>query len=145
MVARNISPLTNFEIDDMLQHIPHFRGTFSKDQLPQPQTKQDCMVINLEDFADGNGSHWTCVFGNEYFDSFGLPPPDVVRDWMLKKNKQVLYNSSKLQKDESVLCGLFCIYFIKERFAGRSAVDVLLDFTQHPSQWNEALIKDNYK
>ena len=133
-------PLTNFDIDEMLRSIPHFRGTFSKDQLPQPLSSKDCLVINLQDFLDGGGTHWVCVFGNEYFDSFGLSPPEEVVGWMKKHHKKCWYNSSKIQMNDSVLCGYYCIHFIEERNKGRSALDVLLDFTQHPSQENEQLV-----
>lgn len=108
--------------------------------LPKRKGKDDSIVINLEDFADGEGTHWVCCFGNEYFDSFGLPPPDVVVRWMKKNGDDVFYNSSKLQKDRSILCGYFCIYYIRERTKGRDALDVLLDFTQQPSSHNENLV-----
>lgn len=133
--------MTNFDIDKALKGIPNFRGTYSKDMLPRPKSKHDSVVVNLEDFADGNGTHWTCIYGNEYFDSFGLLPPDIVQKWMKTKHSEIFYNSTKLQMDDSVLCGLYCIHYIQERNKGRHALDVLLDFTQHPSEYNEDLVK----
>jgi len=102
--------------------------------------KHDCVVINLENFADGNGTHWTCAYRNEYFDSFGLPPPDVIEEKLRKLYPNLLYNSSQLQMDSSILCGYYCVYYIKERSKGREALDVLLDFTQEPSEHNEKII-----
>lgn len=111
--------------------------------MPKPKTKKDSMVVNLEDFADGNGSHWVCVYGNEYFDSFGLRPPNIVEHWMETKHPESYFNSSKLQMDDSILCGFYCIHYIEERYKGREALDVLLDFTQRPSSWNENLVQKN--
>ena len=46
--------------------------------------KGACVAINLEDFADGNVTHRTCIYANEYFDSFGLPPLDIIEDQLRK-------------------------------------------------------------
>ena len=109
--------------------------------LPNPKTSKDSVVINLQDFAAGGGTHWVCVYRNEYFDSYGLCSPDIVETWMRKNHKDITYNSSKLQMNDS-MCGYYCIYYIRERYKGRTAMDILLDFTQTPSQHNENLVKD---
>ena len=135
-----MKPLTNFDIDKMLENIPNYQGAFSKDMIPKLENCA-CVVINLENFADGNGTHWTCIYANEYFDSFGLPPPDIIENELRKLyNDDVWYNSSKLQMDTSILCGYYCVYYIRERAKGRQAIDVLLDFTQKPSRQNEQMI-----
>ena len=124
----------------MLENIPNYQGAFSKDMIPKLENCA-CVVINLENFADGNGTHWTCIYANEYFDSLGLPPPDIIENELRKLyNDDVWYNSSKLQMDTSILCGYYCVYYIGERAKVRQAIDVLLDFTQKPSRQNEQII-----
>ena len=67
-------------------------------------------------------------------------PPDMVKDYMDKANKGIVYNSSMIQDKESVLCGYYCLYFIMGRHNGRRMIDIILDFTQKPSEFNEWFI-----
>jgi len=114
--------------------------------LPKKINKDESCVINIQNYFDGNGSHWVSIFNDEnhddvqYFDSFGLKPSDVVLDYMKTANKGIVYNSSQIQHIDSILCGYYCIYFIIERNRGRSMRDVLLDFRQNPSIVNEWMI-----
>jgi len=117
----------------MLKNIPGYKGAFCKDVLPKSFSENSSVVINLQDSIDGGGTHWVCCYGNEYFDSFGVAPPDIVKKYLEKKHSNILFNTSKLQQDDSVLCGYYCCYYISERAKGREALDVLLDFDQFPS------------
>ena len=140
-------PLTNVQIDKILRNrgIANHRGTYSKDiyTLPEKPKDDESLVINLEDYFDGNGTHWVAIYNAprspdvEYFDSFGMRSPDVVYQYMLKTGKGIVYNSSMLQDINSVLCGYYCFYFIIHRWEGRPMHDILLDFTQVPSLGNE--------
>ena len=78
-------PLSNFDIENILKGIINFRGVHSKDMLPK-RIGEDSVVINIQDYLDGCGTHWVCVVNQpdlndaEYFDSFGVQPSDVVVD-----------------------------------------------------------------
>ena len=137
--AWNVTPLTNVDIDKMLQDTPNYLGAYCKNLIPK-LGEGECVVINLEDFADGNVTHRTCIYTSEYFDSFGLPPLDIIEDQLRKLYKKVWYNPSKLQMDTSVLCGYYCAYYIRERAKGRKAIDVLFNFMQKPSRQNENIV-----
>ena len=71
-----------------------------------------CFIINLES-KDEDGSHWTAVYEKEYYDSFGLPPPNELKH--LK-----LYNRMQHQGTKSPLCGLFAVSYIYLRNRGYS-------------------------
>ena len=63
--------VSNHDIVKILQNEPDFQGVFMRtEKLP----KSGCYVLNLDELEDP-GTHWVSVFNNEYYDSFGLPPP----------------------------------------------------------------------
>ena len=74
-------PLTNFDIDDILSHVPKFKGCYMREQIPNLKIGES-IIINLDDL-DSDGSHWcACVCTknlNLYFDSYGLPYPDELK------------------------------------------------------------------
>ena len=41
----------------------------------------------------------------------------------------------------SILCGYYCIYYIKQRNKGRIADDVLLDFHNKSTKFNKKFMK----
>ena len=148
MVGGEFKPLTNTEINEIMKRykITNFRGCYSKDILPSSPNKNESLIVNLEDYLDGSGTHWTAIYNApnsrdiEYFDSFGILPPDDVKRYMRKANKGILYNSSTIQDISSIMCGYYCVYFIIQRFLGRRMHEILLDFTQNPSFFNEWII-----
>ena len=64
--------LTNIELSTYAQElqIPHFRGVFMKDTLPQYSI--ECSIVNLNT-SNQAGSHWVCYYRSKnyriYFDS----------------------------------------------------------------------------
>ena len=93
--------------------------------------------MNLES-NNGPGTHWVCYVDYFYFDPFGLPPPENIL--FIKR-----YNASQYQKKISVLCGYFCLFFIKKFQDGNSIYNILykiLDPT-NPSK-NETILKDYF-
>ena len=140
-----MKPLSNFDIERILKNVGNFRGVFSKDMLPEAIAGDESVVINIQDYLDGGGTHWVCVVNQpdskdvEYFDSFGVQPSDVVVDYMRTAGKGVVYSDSHIQDVSSVMCGYYACYFIMERSKGRPMADVLLDFS-HP-EMNEKMIR----
>ncbi len=116
-----------------------------RDNLPQSgaNNKHSSMIINT-DKQNGAGIHWVGLYedkdGIEYFDPFGMSPLPEVEKYMRKLGKPMYYNSQQLQNIMSDLCGWYVMYYIIERNKGRSAYDVIMDFTQHPSGDNEKMI-----
>lgn len=93
--------------------IPHFRGVFMRDRLPQCVRKVECGVVNLDSYR-GSGTHWVAYYKSknksEYFDSFGnLQPPKEILDYL---GSNVKYNYKRQQKFKSFNCGHLCLKFL---------------------------------
>lgn len=142
-----MKPLTNLDLDKIMTKYDNYRGTFSKDMLPKTMNKNEATVVNLQDYFAGDGTHWVCIYNEEksdkveYFDSFGLVPPNEVIEYMKTTNKNIIYNDSQIQNMNSILCGYYCVYYITQRKAGRAANAVLLDFHDKPTEFNEMFMK----
>jgi len=123
-VEINVSPnkpLSNFEIEDATKKIglKNFRGLFLRDTLPEKPKRNECAIINLDD-TSGNGTHWVVWFkrGNDkfYFDSFGLPPPTELNNFL---NGDVFYPTEQIQPRQEVFCGHLCLFVLKEMQKGK--------------------------
>ena len=112
-------PLSSLDLNDWVEKlgIKKFRGVFSRDNLPKRIRKEECGIINLDDFS-GPGTHWVCwrnIEGEdicEYFDSFGLPMPTEVMEYLIKSGKTLFYSPDEIQERSSVLCGYILLVFI---------------------------------
>ena len=107
-----------------------------KDEVPNSLPKNASLIINIDN-EDGDGTHWVCVFHDikkdgyiEYFDSFGLSPPEKVLNMMKKSNKKRLYSNSQIQSLTSSMCGYFCMYYILMRYNKIPIYDILYQFRQ---------------
>ncbi len=141
-ITRNsTTPLSNFDIIDKLKAVPGFHGVYSKDELAaikSPSAVSSC-VINIQDFNDGSGTHWEAVYNNNYFDSFGLPPSDVIKKYMNKKFKKVYYSSNQLQPVGTSACGYYCIMFIRQMSRNLNFLKFILQFDKQPSHANDEI------
>ena len=84
------------------------RNKFSK------KIKDGAYVISLDEYADV-GTHQIALFCNRneivYFDSFGIEHvPEEIKESIGNKNTKT--NIFRVQSNESVMCGYFCIGFI---------------------------------
>ncbi|DAC81744.1 TPA_asm: adenain [Trichoplax MELD virus] len=144
-----IKPLSNIEIDHIMKKykIKNFRGVSSKDMLPKTMLKSECGVVNVQDYFAGPGTHWVCYYCDlhsndvEYFDSFGLYPPSEILSYLKTAKKGIVYNRSQIQNINSVMCGYYCCYYLIKRYYNNKPLDILLDYEQKPTTFNERLIK----
>ena len=95
--------------------INHFRGVFSRDNLPKKPLAIECGILNL-DVSSGNGSHWVVLYKIkdkvEYFDSFGdLPLPIELQNYF--KGNKIKSNYSNYQDFNSFNCGHLCLNFLQ--------------------------------
>jgi len=106
-------PLSNFEIEDAVKKIglKHFHGVFLRDTLPKKPKRNECAIMNLDD-TSGDGTHWVTWLkrGNDmwYFDSFGLPPPTELNNFL---NGDVLYPTEQIQPRQAAICSHLCLLF----------------------------------
>ena len=111
-------PLTNFETQ---KSESRFNGVFSRNNLPK-KIKDGAYIINLDEYADV-GTHWIALFCNKneivYFDSFGVEHiPKEIKKFI--NNKNIIANIFRVQTNDSVMCGYFCIGFIDCMLAGKN-------------------------
>ena len=117
-------PLTNFEIQKYYQNKPKFNSVFSGNNLPK-KIKDGAYVIKRNEYADV-GTHWIALFCNRneivYFDSFGVEHvPKEIKEFV--GNKNIKANIFRVQTNNSVMCGYFCIGFIDFMLAGKKLTD----------------------
>ena len=87
--------------------------------------KNEAYVINIDKYADV-GTHWIALYvkNNEfiYFGSFGVERvTNEIKRFIGHKNTKT--NIFRMQADNSIMCGYFCIRFIDFMFTGRSLID----------------------
>ena len=121
-------PLSNFEIQKYYKNEPRFNGVFSRNNLFK-KIKDGAYIINLDEYADV-GTHWIALFCNRneivYFDSFGVEYiPEEIKEFSEKfpGNENIKTNIFRIQEDNSIMCGYFCIGFIDFMLAGKKLTD----------------------
>ena len=105
---------------------------FSRNNLPK-KIKDGTYVINLDEYADV-GTHWIALFCNRneivYFDSFGVEHvPKDIKEFI--GNKNIKGNIFRVQANDSVMSGYFCIGFIDFVLAGKKFTDFTNLFSPH--------------
>ena len=128
--------------------IKHFRGVFSRDDLPSQINEPEVGIINLDNRI-GPGTHWVCYRNDdknvcEYFDSFGLIMPTEVQKYLQTSGEKIIYSTDEIQERDSVLCGYWCLYFLLERQKGRSILQIIHNTAFDPNDKSK-FIKDYFK
>ena len=113
-------PLTNFEIQKYYKNEPRFNGVFSRNNLPK-KIKDGAHVINLDEYADV-GKHWIALFCNRneivYFNSCGVEHvPEEIKKFI--GNKNIKENIFRVQENDLIMFGYFCIGFIDFMLKGK--------------------------
>jgi len=110
-------PLTDQDIIKYAKKfkINHFRGVFSRDNLPKKPHSIECAILNL-DISSGKGSHWVAFYKNRdivvYFDSFGnLAPPIELQKYL--KGNEIKYNYTNYQNKNTFNCGHLFLNFLQ--------------------------------
>jgi len=140
-------PLSNFEIEDMMKNEKGWFGVVTRDTLYDPPRAHDLRVINYDDM-EGQGTHWVATFNHPdqdmifFYDSYGLVPGDEIQTFLKKSNKEIMYNTSEMQDTSSIMCGWYCVYFLKECNKGRNPQDIIYEFDNTPTKENERKIRE---
>ena len=109
--------------------------------------KDGTYKINLDECADV-GTHWIALFceRNEtvYFDSFGVEHlPEEIKEFIRNKNTKA--NIFRVQANNSIMCGYFCIGFIDFMVAGKKLTDFTSLFSPHDIEKNDGIILSYFK
>ena len=102
-------------------------------------------MINLDEYADVD-THWIALFCNGskmvYFDSFGAKHvPQKIKKFI--GNKNIIANIFRVQANNSIMCGYFCIVFTDFMLAGKKLTDSL--FSPHDLEKNDVIILSHFK
>ena len=101
-------------------------------------------MINLDEYADVS-IHWIALFCNRnefvYFDSFGVEhvPEEFIG------NNNIVANIFRVQANNSVICGYFCLGFIDFMLAGKKLTDFTGTFSPHHFDKNDNTILSYFK
>ena len=148
-------PLTNIEMSEYYKNEPRFNGVYSRNNLPN-KIKKGTYVINLDEYKN-TGTHWVSLFvkTNEiiYFDSFDvehIPKEinkfiDTTKSSYLERNKKIKANIFRIQAYDSIMCGYFCIEFIKYMLKGKTLLDYTNLFSPNDFKKNDQIIKRIFK
>ena len=105
------------------QNKPRFNGLYSRDILPK-WIKHGAYVTSLDDYLDVV-THWIALHVKNieiiYFDSFGVQHvPKEIEIFIGHKNTKT--NIFRIQSNNSIMCGYFCIGFIDFMLAGKTLI-----------------------
>ena len=102
-----------------------------------------------------SGEHWFAIFlpsdislPVEMFDSMGKSPSvynPILLDFLTKQRLQYSYNSLRIQSEDSVACGVFCLYFISLRCMGKSYESIIQNFNPSNYYLNEKIATEHIK
>ena len=134
-------PLTNFEIQKYYQNEPRFNGVYSRNNLPK-KIKDGAYVINLDEYADVD-THWIALSCNRseivYLDSFGIEHvPQEIKEFV--ENKNIIAHIFRVQANNSIMCGYFCIGFIDFMLADKKVTDFTNMFSPYDFEKNDNII-----
>ena len=134
-------PLTNFEIQKYYQNETRFNGVYCRDNLPK--IKDGAYIINLDEYSD-IGTHWIALWVNNsnnitYFDSFGVEHiPEEIKAFI--GNKNINTNIFRIQANDSIMCGYFCIGSINYMLNGKTLTEYTYFFSSNDFKKNDDII-----
>lgn len=112
----------------LLRLIPKMRvGVCSSDQLKSVSENEFAIITNIQNSSE-KGLHWVCFFKShkmehvEFFDSIGNDVCDYGLDFenFAKKFSYVKSSHVQFQSNTSDICGIYCLWFLKNRSQGIS-------------------------
>ena len=136
---KDLYPISNFKINEILKNNKNYIGNFSKNNVPKLKNNQST-IVNLANSND-KGSHWIGMkFINNklfYFDSYGiLYIPDIIKNQY--SDNKIITNIYRIQSNDSNECGKFCIMFIQSNIKNESDyIKFLLQFEKNDFEKND--------
>ena len=111
--------------------------------------KDRAYVINFDEHADA-GTHWIDLYvsNNEiiYFESFEVENvPKEIEIFIEKKKQKTKRNIFRIQSQNSIMCGYFCIGLIDFVFADIIFIDYTSFFSPYNFKNNDNIILSYFK
>ena len=136
---KDLYPISNFKINEILKNDKNYIGTFSKDNVPILKNNESS-IVNLANYEE-IGSHWVCYrkIDNKifHFDSYAVSfIPDIIKNQYPKH--KFICNIYRIQSIDSNQCGRYCILFIKANIQNESDyIKFLLQFHKNNLKKND--------
>ena len=153
VMSMMVSFVLSFFPRDVLDEILNLIESVSEDfltTLPKGTLNYSYGFIANTDIHSRVGQHWCAFYGDgdghvEFFDSYGRSPNSnsvyFVR-WLDTYVKSIEINDKQLQSDNSTLCGLYCILFLRQRFPGQTMQDIASMFDSTNACANDEYVYD---
>ena len=114
------------------------------------EIKKGVYVINLDEYRD-IGTHWIALYVKihniTYFDSFGVEHiPKKIKAFINRpsssasQNRNIKTNLFRIQANDSIMCGYFCIRFINFMLKGKSLTEYTNLFSPSDFTKNDNII-----
>ena len=114
---------------------------YSRDNLPR-KIKDGAYAINLDEYGDV-GIHWIVLYNSNieiiYFESFG------VEQNLFDRHKNIKTNIFRIQTNNSIMCGYFCIGFIDFMHVSKTLLDCTSLFLPFHFQKDDNIILNSFK
>ena len=124
-----------------------FMGIYAKDELMPIAllNNKDCAYIANTDNAKEIGEHWVLAYGKQkkvlFIDPLANPPQfygSEFSQWL--KNFHVIQLQYPVQGDNSVLCGLFVLYFFYHLSRGCRLASIVKTFSRFKPHLNDKIV-----
>ena len=123
---------TNFHLEKMAKQlgIRNFH-VLMRDELCQLKNKNNVNFITNLHTSDQYGVHWSAGHrtkngDNYYFDSYGLPPTNEVKELL----GNGIHNTFQIQKPGTTYCGQLCLYVLYKLQKGVAFLDIMLELNK---------------
>lgn len=137
---------SNLQLDELMASVPHYLGAHAKDWLNGKVPPAELYIIlNLEN-SNLDGSHWVAICNRpdtpfiEFFDSFGLPCPDTMLNYMSKSGKRIAGTTNEIQNINSQACGYYCVDYLIRRSKGESIYDIIYSYKPNGRLSNDKIL-----
>ena len=103
-------------------------------------------MININE-KQSKGTHWVSLFIDRntaaHFGSFGIEyiPQEVLSEI---KDKSITHSRFRIQSNESIICGFYCITFIEYVIPGKTLLDYTNLFSPNDYQKNDRIIYKHF-
>lgn len=123
-------------------------GVFAADMLPKTIQRYPFGFIANTDSHSKLGTHWCAFYVDrpgsvEFFDSFAQYPGYYniyFPSWINKNANTLKINDKVIQGQYSDVCGQYCLYFLRQRLAGKTMQDALKMFHLENQSSNDYFI-----
>ena len=122
-----------------------FNGVCPRKHLPR--IKDGAYFININD-KNSKGTNWFSLLIDRntavYFDSFGIEyiPLEILNKI---RDKSITHNMFRIQDNESIIFGFYCITFREYMLAGKTLLDYTNLFSPNDYKKNDKIIYKYFK